>query len=303
MLLRIAQTLQHVFRPTPSITSSISGLFAFSSCRPIRLARSGLADEVPTPRLSQTPQDLDEAKVKDEQRRARKAAYQRKYIQKKKMEDPVWAEQYRLRESERRRRWVQEQKEDETSRIRYLDTQINYNEERFQRRKKDPVWSERFQASERERWRRHAASYYVRRSQSIKKWFQLNKDCFDTFAWERWTPIYLTESIDKTCAACGVRNRRGPRRLWFIRKSDPELWDCLSCFLSSDVSDIVPVEGAERFYKGQYLHPQTAVTECADHTGTQEAVDRKDENDDSKSVEEKISSRPRKRGDRENNET
>jgi hypothetical protein len=152
MLLRIVQTLQHVFRPKPSITSSISGPSAFSTCRPIRLARSGLGDEVPTPRPSQNPQDLDEAKVKDEQRRARKNEYQRAYMQKK-VQDPIWAEQYRLREKERKRRWVQEQNEDKASWEQYLDNRIRYKEEALQRPKKDPVKLDRFQARDRNTWR------------------------------------------------------------------------------------------------------------------------------------------------------
>jgi hypothetical protein len=43
----------------------------------------------------------------------------------------------------------------------------------------------------------------------------------------------------------------------------------------------MPVEGAERFYKGQYICPQSTGTQgTSDHAGTQEAVDREDRSDD-----------------------
>jgi hypothetical protein len=192
----------------------------------------------------------------------------------------------------------------EGSREKFLDSQIKYNQALLTRYKEDPVLKERYQALKREIWRRGSASYDTRRRQCLKKWFHRNKDRFHTFTWERWRPVYLTESVDKTCAACGIRNRRGPRRLWFIRKSDPELWDCLSCFSSSDISEIMPVEGAERFYKDQYIYPQSTGTEgTSEHAGTQEAVDRKDESDDAQ-VHKKEHSRVHvaKRGGSETNE-
>lgn len=47
------------------------------------------------------------------------------------------------------------------------------------------------------------------------------------------------------------------------------------------MSEIVPVEGAERFYRGQYLQPHPTATEgTVDHADTQEAVDGKAKHDD-----------------------
>ena len=147
--------------------------------------------------------------------------------------------------------------------------------------KEDPAKLQRFRARTQESWRQQANTFSCKRRQSFKAWFSQHKDHLDIFTWKRWRPVFLTESVDKVCATCGIRNRRGRRRLWFIRKSDPELWDCLACFISSDVSDIVPVEGADRFYKGRYLQPQPTVTEdTVDYKDTVEAVDRKEMNDD-----------------------
>jgi PIN domain nuclease of toxin-antitoxin system len=71
----------------------------------------------------------------------------------KKVQDPIWAEQYRLREKERKRRWVQEQNEDKASWEQYLDNRIRFKEEALQRPKKDPVKLDRFQARDRNTWR------------------------------------------------------------------------------------------------------------------------------------------------------
>ena len=150
----------------------------------------------------------------------------------------------------------------------------------MQKTKEDPVKLQSYRARQRAKRKKWAAAYTSRRLQAFKDWFNRNKADLDTFTWNRWRSVFLTESVDKTCAACGMRSRRGLRRLWFIRKSDPELWDCTSCFVSSDLSETVPIEGAERFYNGVYLQPEPTATEgTVDHKDTHEVVDRIDGND------------------------
>jgi hypothetical protein len=228
--------------------------------------------EILTPQPPGHPQGPDEAGWKAEQRKA----YDKLRWQRIKG-DPIALEQHYLRNKLRKRHWRQEHNKDRASREQYLDNHIKYNKNMMAKYKEDPVLQERHYALKREAWRRTSASYHLKRHQGFKTWFHKHKDCLDTFTWGRWRPVYLTESVDKTCAACGIRHRRGQRRLWFIRKSDSELWDCLSCFLSSDMSEIMPVEGTERFYKGQYLYPQSTGTEgTIDHAGTHEVVDRED---------------------------
>jgi hypothetical protein len=61
------------------------------------------ADSTSMPQPSQSPQNLDEAKLKDEQRKARKRETQRLWLQKK-MKDPVWLEQYRIRQKNEQHR-------------------------------------------------------------------------------------------------------------------------------------------------------------------------------------------------------
>lgn len=277
MLYRIAQTLQHAFRSKPSVSSSVFGLSTFSLCRTSFLGRRGIADS--TPRPSQSPQDLDEAQLDEERRRA-KTEYQRAWLRKKR-EDPVWLEQHRKRDRENVARWRQTQKKDEARWEQVLDRQITDNQKSKWRIKADPVKRQNFLARRRESWRQRADAFRLKRHQTFKMWFSVNKDRLDTFTWKRWRPVVLTESVDKVCATCKIRHRKGPRRLWFIRKSDPELWDCLACFVSSDMSDIVPVKGAERFYKGRYLQPQSTATEgTVDYKDTVDTVDPKQKNDD-----------------------
>lgn len=302
MLYRVAQTLQHAFLPKPSITSSVFGLSTFSLCRTSFLGRRGIADS--TPRPSQSPQGLDEAQLDEERRRAGNE-YRRAWLRKKK-EDPVWLEQYRKSDRERKAHWRQEQNKDEASRERFLirqreaytrwvqiqrkdevtwekhlERKITHNRNVLRKIKEDPAKLQSFRTRTHGYWRQQADTFAFKRRQSFKTWFSVHKDHLDTFTWKRWRPVFLTESVDKVCATCRTRNRRGQRRLWFIRKSDPELWDCMTCFVSSDVSDIVPVEGADRFYKGRYLHPQpTATEDTVDYKDTVEVVDRKEKNDD-----------------------
>lgn len=55
----------------------------------------------------------------------------------------------------------------------------------------------------------------------------------------------------------------------------------MACFISSDTSEIVPVKGAERFYKGRYLRSQSTATEgTVDYKDTVDIVDRKQKSDD-----------------------
>jgi hypothetical protein len=178
MLLRVVQTLQHVFRPMPCGIPSISGRSAFSSCRPTFLARSGPADEVLTPQPSQTPQDLDEAASKYQQRQASgKLGWQ------KLKQDPIALEQRNLRKKLYNRRWWQEQNKDRASREQYLDNQIKYNETMMAKYKEDLVLPERYYALRREEWRRTSASYHMKRHQTFNAWFHKHKDCLDTFTW------------------------------------------------------------------------------------------------------------------------
>lgn len=142
--------------------------------------------------------------------------------------------------NERKRLWIQKIYDNDASKQRYMAAQKIKHAQRY------------------------AANYDMRRRYSIRTWFWRNKDNLDTFAWKRWVPICLPESVDKVCATCRTRSIWGQRRLWFVRKSDPELWDCLSCFCSSDLSDIVPIQGAERFYKGRYLQPESTGGENID---------------------------------------
>jgi hypothetical protein len=237
-------------------------------------------DNISTPQPSQSPQNLDEAKLKDEQRNAHRREYQKLWLQKKK-EDPVWLEQHRIREKKKKDRRFERINKDEVLRDQYLDNLIKYNKTKKQKIKEDPVRRERLRARKQEFWRRVSVKYGNKRHDAFRYWFSSHKAVLDTLTWKRWSPIYLKESVDKVCAACGTRSRRGSRRLWFVRKSDPELWDCLPCFSSSDMSEIVPVEGAERFYRGQYLQPHPTATEGAvDHADTQEAVDGEAKDDD-----------------------
>ncbi|KAH0289855.1 hypothetical protein M436DRAFT_66525 [Aureobasidium namibiae CBS 147.97] len=197
------------------------------------------------------------------------------------MEDPVWLEQYRKRERENQARWMQIQIKDEVSRERFLEKKITDKRNMLRKIKQDPVKLQSYRARMQKSWRQKADAFAFKRRQTFKAWFARNKANLDTFAWKRWRPVFLTESVDKVCATCRIRNRKGQRRLWFIKKSDPELWDCVSCFVSSDLSDIVPVEGADRFYKGRYLQPQSTATEdTVDYKDTVEAGDRKEKNDD-----------------------
>mgnify|MGYP006953144400 CR=1 FL=1 len=179
------------------------------------------------------------------------------------------------------RRWSQEQNKDEASWERYLDSLLKNKRSYLQQVRGDSARHERFKAQEREYRKPRNANYDYKRRKTFSTWFNTHKADLDTFTWKRWRPVTLDESVDKVCAGCGTRNRRGPRRLWFIRKSNPELWDCLPCFCASDVSDIVPVEGAERFYNGQYLQPQSKGTEdTVDDADAQGVVVRKEKNSD-----------------------
>lgn len=234
MLYRIAQTSQHAFRPKPSVTSSVFGLSTFSICRTSFLVRRGIADS--TPRPSQSPQDLDEAQLDEERRRANNE-YHRAWMRKKK-EDPVWLEQHRKRAREeiarwrqtqmkdeglRERylmnkreygaRWLQKQFKDEARRERYLERRIEYNKTLLRSIKEDPAKLQSYLVRRREYWRQQADTFALKRRQAFKKWFSQHKDHLDTFTWKRWRPVFLTESVDKTCAACGMRNRKGQRRL------------------------------------------------------------------------------------------
>lgn len=235
-----------------------------------------MADDTSTPQPSQSPQssqDLDEAGLEEQRRKARVNEYMRNRYHRKKETDPLWLEQLRARHS----RWRLEQCKDEASRERYLDTQKEAQQSHYQRILSDPARLESFRARRREKSKIFYSAYTKNRHHKLKAWFLFHKAELDTFTWKRWKPVYLAEPVDKVCASCGIRSRGGTRRLWFIRKSDPELWDCPPCFLSLDLSDVVPIEGAERFYNGRFLQPEPAAIEgTVDHKDTHETVNRDD---------------------------
>lgn len=271
MPVRIAEWLRHAPQQHTRV-----GLFnlqraAFSFCSATLLAHTRPADEIPTPQTSQSSHELDEDQLKAEKRRKR-AEYQRRWVQKKK-EDPVWLEQFRKRNNESFHRYLNKISEDETQKHKHLDKMNERTRIWLQKIRDNDVLRQQYTATQRiSDAQSYAASYDRRRRYAIRGWFWRNKDNIDTFAWKRWRPICLSESVDTQCATCRHRSQWGNRRLWFVRKSNPELWDCLNCFCSSDLSDIVPIQGAERFYKGIYLQPQSrGVENVGQQTETQEA--------------------------------
>lgn len=263
MLFRIAEQLRHAPQP-----QTLVGLFsfrraAFSFCSATLLAYTRPTDEMSTPQQSQNPHEPDEARLKAEKRR-KNTEYNRSLLQKK-SEDPVWLEQYRNRQKESFHRFLRKKSKDEAWKYKRLDDSNEKKRLRIQKIYDNDASKQQYMAAQRiERAQRYAANYDMRRRYSIRTWFWRNKDNLDTFAWKRWIPICLPESVDRVCATCRTRSIWGQRRLWFVKNSDPELWDCLSCFCSSDLSDIVPIQGAERFYKGRYLQPESTGGENID---------------------------------------
>lgn len=265
MLFRIAEQLRHVSLPQTFLGLRGFRRATFSFCSASLLAHTRPADDTPPSQPLQKPHNVDEVTPSETERRKKKAEYNKRYIQKKR-EDPVWLEQYRIRHRESNNRYVRKKSEDEAWKHKYMDSQNERWRLWVQQKLADDASRQQYMADKRIRSvKAYAASYDKRRRAALRTWFWKKKDPLDTFIWKRWRPICLPESVERLCATCRGRSIKGQRRLWFVRKSDPELWDCLSCFCSSDLSEVVPIQGAERFYNGKYLQPQSTGVEGIDH--------------------------------------
>lgn len=135
--------------------------------------------------------------------------------------------------------WVQyynKRMEDPDYRRRELARQ---REDKARRLSDDPVYGEKKRSYMRAYYNRHR-----RPLQLLRNWVT----CFPgstELDWPTHIPVIYTERTEHTCAGCGKR-RRGGTKLWWKRRTDPELFDCHTCFCT-DLSDALPVGYEHRF--------------------------------------------------------
>ncbi|KAG9947592.1 hypothetical protein KCU85_g5686, partial [Aureobasidium melanogenum] len=156
-------------------------------------------------------------------------------------EDQLKAEKRRKR-AEYQRRWVQKKKE-------------------------DPVWLEQFRKRNNESFHRYLNKISEDETQKHKHldkmnertriWLQKIRD--NDVLRQQYT---ATQRISDAQSYAASYDRR---RRYAIREANGVIGDY-------DLSDIVPIQGAERFYKGIYLQPQSrGVENVGQQTETQEA--------------------------------